>query len=138
MTDTTPTPTDEIDAVELPENLPTLNLTADPLDGLSVRELRVANGKLRADVVHAIMAPTADRWDAMALVGWLHAKRLDPTAKLDPWLDLSAAQLSKALRVVEVDKPPVDHVAAQLTETATIDDVLAEAREDPTVPTDGR
>ncbi len=139
MTDDTIDTTD-LDAVQLPDDLPDLQLTADPLDSLSVRELRVGNAKLRGDLVHAITTPTADRWDAMALMGWLHAKRLDPTAKLDPWLDLTAAQLSKALRYVAPEPSGDDVVVDQVdvVPTATIDDVMRQAQADPTDPTDGR
>lgn len=134
------TPRDAIDAIELPDDLPALALAGDPLDTLTIRELRVANGKLRADVAHAITEPTEDRWDAMALVAWMHAKRQDPTAKLDPWLALTAAQLMKALE----GPAPVDPVAmdsdttTDAVPTATIDDVVRQATEDPTAHTDGR
>jgi hypothetical protein len=137
----TDTDTTDLDAVQLPDDLPDLQLTGDPLDGLSVRELRVGNAKLRGDLVHAITTPTADRWDAMALMGWLHAKRLDPTAKLDPWLDLTAAQLSKALRYVAPQPADSDDVVVDQVDvvaTATIDDVMREAQADPTDRTDGR
>lgn len=67
------------------------------LDDLGVRELRVGNAKLHGDCVHAITANTADRWDALAIVGWLWHKRQDPRALLENWTALTAGQLSEAL-----------------------------------------
>ena len=70
---------------------------AQLVDDLSIRELRVANGKLRGDCVEAITGPTADRWDALALVGWLWHKRIDSTASLTLWQDMTAGQLATLL-----------------------------------------
>lgn len=97
----------------------------DLLDGLTVRELRVGNGKLRADLVNAITEPTADRWDALALAGWLWAKRTDPAARLDPWTDLTASQLVELLDL-NTD-PTVDD--DQADDQADVDELA-----DPTPP----
>jgi hypothetical protein len=118
--------------------LPDLNLTADPLDSLTIPELRIGNAKLRGDLVHAITTPTADRWDALAIVGWLHAKRLDPRARLETWTadDVTAERLSWAVRYappVPVDGDQDDDAEPRPPVTAAV--VEARAKEDPTVPT---
>lgn len=77
------------------------------LDDLSIRELRIGNAKCRADIVTAIQVPTADRWDALAIVGWLWHKRRDPQARLEAWTDLTAGQLSVALGLAG-DQEPAD------------------------------
>jgi hypothetical protein len=113
---------------------------ASLLDDLSIRELRVANARLRADVVDAITAPTADRWDALALAGWLWHKRADPTARLERWTELTAGQLANQLGLNDDDQAGEDADAGALAEPAEnlepadqVDDA-GEAPADPTVP----
>jgi hypothetical protein len=116
------------------DQLPDIQLAGDPVDTLTIPELRVGNAKLRADIVHAITRPTEDRWDALALVAWLHAKRVDPRARLETFTKLTVEQIAK---VVAWNPPdPVDQDVDLVTgPTATIDDVARRAAEDPTGPT---
>lgn len=76
---------------------------ADLLDDLTVAELRIANTKLKADVVDAVVTPTAHRWDGMALALWLWHKRSDPQADLTTWQSLTAAQLHLHAGAIELD-----------------------------------
>lgn len=119
------------------------------LDDLSLRELRVANAKLRGDVCAAITERNADRWDALALVGWLWHKRQDPTAKLDGWTNLTAGQLYELLHL-NGDQVDVEDDGSPHTADPTVDqgddpddgepaadwtaDPAAELAADPTVP----
>ena len=115
--------------------LPDIGLTGDPVDTLTIPELRIGNAKLRADIVNAITRPTEDRWDALALVAWLHAKRLDPAARLETFTRLTVEQIAQ---VVKWEPPPAaddDQVDTLPAKPATIDQVAAQAEADPTVPT---
>lgn len=121
--------------------LPRLDYEGDATHGLRVPELRVANATLsrtlgrQVDVLDAVTAPTADRWDAMAHIAWVIAKRSDPTAQLGLWTNATAKELSEALQVrayPERTKPPEDEAAP----TPTLDQLHDQAEEEgPTGPT---
>lgn len=121
-------------------NLPDLHLTGDPVDSLTVPELRIGAAKLRADLVHAITTPTADRVDALAIVGWLHEKRLDPRANLATWANetVTFVDLANALRFVPPEPAESDDVDDQADEgtpadrEAALDEAVSA---DPTAPT---
>lgn len=118
-----------------------LQLQGDALDTLTITELRLANSALSrqlgrsVDVAHAITAPTEDRWDALAYVAWLQAKRHNHQAKLAEFMALTAAELSA---VVTPPPPPVpvpEDDDDQEADPITLDDVEEAARQDPTDPT---
>jgi hypothetical protein len=121
--------------------LPDLGLTVDPVDSLTIPELRIGNAKLRGDLVHAITAPTADRWDALAIVGWLHEKRQNPRANLATWAadNVTPPDLMRALTPTVPEKSSdvddqgddVDEGTPADRETALDEAVSA----DPTAPT---
>jgi len=118
-----------------------LQLTDDALDSLTVPELRLANSTLSrqngrsVELVHAITTPTEDRWEALAYVAWLHAKRHDRQAKLQPYLELTA----KELVYVTATPPPALDTSQDEDDPAqpapTLEDLEAKARQDPTEPT---
>ena len=87
-------------AVELPEGIDyVLDAGLDPLDDLSVTELDIASRQLKVDVYQAVAGEGGLRWAALARLAWLWAKRRDPHAKLQPYLDLRGAQLTEVLRL---------------------------------------
>lgn len=101
---------------------------ANLITDLTVQELRIANTKLGADVVDAVTTPTAGRWDALALIGWLwHKRNVDPRAQLAPWQACTAGQLGELLGNVDGD----DQVDG---DQADADDVEEAIAADPTVP----
>lgn len=91
MTENTPT--------ELLE--PYVPADVDPVDGLTVRELDIASQRIKCDIGEALQGKDGKRWLAMATIAWLWAKRLDPTTKFDPLLDLHAGELARRLRFDE-------------------------------------
>ena len=94
MSTTTRTP------VELPAGIDyVLDAGIDPLDDLSVTELDIASRQLKCDVYQAVAGEGGLRWAALARLAWLWAKRTDPHAKLQPYLDLTGAQLTECLRL---------------------------------------
>jgi hypothetical protein len=121
--------------------LPELDYAGDPLGALRVTELRLCNSSLSrtlgksVDVVDAISTPTEHRWDAMAYVGWVLAKRTEPTCPLGIWTAATAAELSAALPVrPEPETSPPDQEEGE-TPPPSLDDLEAEAKRDPTEPT---
>lgn len=116
------------------EGIPDLKLTGDAVNSLTVQELRIANGKLRADVVHAITEPTADRWDGLALVAWILAKRQEPTIPLTRFTELSIAELMQILTPPDDpnDGLELEAGAGAGTPARELDDLAAEAAANPT------
>ena len=98
----------------------------DPVDSLTVVELRVINGKLKADAMKAITDGTADRWDALALVAWVLAKRRDPAARLSTYENMTIGQLGDLLP--DDDDDQVDEGPR------TVADLEGEATADPLGP----
>lgn len=99
----------------------------DVIDGLLVRELDIVSRQLGCDVTAALGDQGNGkglRWAALARLAWLWAKRADPKAKLDPFLDLGVGALN---HLIGADEPEAggDH-PARLTEAQR--DVLAELR----------
>lgn len=87
---------------------PVLPPGRDPLDDLTTGELGTIGRALRYDPVAAVTDPTSGlRWPALAHVAWVWAKRTDPAAKLAPFLDATATQVSHLLRFDE-DATPTD------------------------------
>jgi hypothetical protein len=76
---------------------------------LTVRELNILNKRLGTDAVKAVADGTEHRWTAIALSQWLLAKRSDPAAAEDTYLDMTIEQLG-ALREDEdeTDAGPTD------------------------------
>lgn len=136
----TPTPrVDETRDERLARLQAALQLTGDPLDTLTLTELRLGNSAMSRqagrsiDLAHAITTPTEDRWDALAYCAWLQAKRHNHSAKLGEYLALTAGEL------MAVVTPPPPALPAEDTEdqdeTVTLQDVEDAARLDPTDPT---
>lgn len=96
----------------------------DMLDGLSVRELSIVSQQLKCDVAEAIGGDKdGKRWDAFPRVAWLWAKRQDPTAKLDPFFDMTAGQLMAALGADDdAEEPGEEPVEANPTVPAPASD----------------
>lgn len=70
------------------------------VDGLSVRELDIISRQLGCDVSAALAdkgTGAGKLWAALPRLAWVWAKRRDPHAKLDPFLDLTAEQLGQLL-----------------------------------------
>jgi hypothetical protein len=70
------------------------------VDGLSVRELDIVSRQLGCDVSAALAdkgTGAGKLWAALPRLAWVWTKRRDPHAKLDPFLDLTAAQLGTLL-----------------------------------------
>lgn len=132
MTETASTP---------PRRLPHLEYVGDPTASLRVPELRVANATLsrtlgrQVDVMHAITAPTADRWDALAHIAWLIHKRQDPQAQLGLWTNATAGELSDALEMRPTPEQP-EPEDAEDPEPPTLEEVEEQAAKDPTETTD--
>lgn len=122
--------------------LPDLELTGDPLDNMTLPEMRLLNDKLSrhlgrsVDAVHAITEPTADRWDALAYLAWVAAKRKRPTAVLGEFTRLSLSELKQVLSWTP-PPPPEDQAADQAddADVLTLDDLAENAKGDPTAPT---
>lgn len=93
----------------------------DTLDGLTIRELDIASRKLQVDVVDAFKhGAGGKRYAAFATVAWLWAKRTDPAAKLDPFMDLETGALLDLLGVGddEDELPDGDDPDANPTDSA--------------------
>ena len=91
--------------------LPVLPAGVDPMDDLTAGELGHIGKLLSYDPVSAVRDPKAGlRWPALAHFAWVWAKRTDPRAKLQPFLDLRATELSAVLRLDELagDEPELD------------------------------
>lgn len=86
----------------------------DPCDVLTVRELGIAAKRLGEDPVEAVQAPTAKRWEALATMGWLLARRRYPTAPIGAWLDLPGNTVLDYLGLIDEDgAPTLDQAATQ-------------------------
>jgi hypothetical protein len=69
---------------------------------LTMRELDIVSRKIEADALVVISARGAGhpaRYRALALVGWLWAKRTDPAATYDTFFDYEVDDLFHALRM---------------------------------------
>lgn len=110
MTDTTSTTT--------PERF--IPAGKDPIDDLSVRELALVSRQIGCDVTAAVASDKdGKRWDALPRLVWLWAKRQDPTAKLDPFMDWTANQLMAALGMDdEPDDDGDEEIEANPTDSA--------------------
>lgn len=100
----------------------------DALDDLTAAELGTVGRQLRCDPYEAVVGQGAGaglRWEALARIAWLWAKRRDDRAKLDPYLQLRPAELSIVLGLDD-DEP----AAAELVE----DDGSQDVTENPTAP----
>ena len=113
--------------------LPRLDYVGDPTHTLRLPELRVANSTLSrtvgrsVDVLTEVSASTELKWDAMAHIGWVMAKRTDPTAMLGLWTAATAKELSDALAYREPEKRPEPEDQADAT-PPTLDDLEEAAR----------
>lgn len=120
-----------------------LEFTGDPIGDLRVPELRVANATLSrtvgrsVDVAEEITSATELRWDAMAHVAWVLAKRTHPEAPLGLFTGARAGELSDLLRPRH--PAPRTDTAADTEEAPadppTMADVQELAAQDPTEPT---
>lgn len=91
--------------------------THDPIDDLTVAELDEANRRLKADALTAITEGTVDRWQAMAIVAWLIARRDDPKAQLETFRAMRPAELADQLGMGDDDKEAADDPAANPTDS---------------------
>lgn len=121
--------------------LPELTYTGDPTHTLRLPELRVANATLSRtlgegiDCLTEIAASGPHKWDAMAHVGWVIAKRDDPQAMLGVWTAATAKQLADALAYrPEPDRPDLDDDQADPPTAEDLDQAASE--EGPTGTTD--
>ena len=104
----------------------------DPLDDLTVAELGIVGRQLGCDPYAAVQdKATGLRWEALGRVAWLWAKRRDPRAKLDPILQLTAAQVSALLGLLDDDPTPDDGEDAE----PEVVELTGELAENPTAPT---
>lgn len=85
---TTPDDTDQA-----PDDAPSY----DPLAELTIGEIDSGSRMLKASLVHAITERTVDYGKALAITLWLHQRREDPAAKLQPLLALTYTELSEQL-----------------------------------------
>lgn len=74
-----------------------LGATKDPLAQLTITEVDSGSRLLKADLVTAITRGTVDRSKALAIVAFLHARRADPAAKLQPFVEMTYAELGDHL-----------------------------------------
>lgn len=65
----------------------------DPLDALTIAEIDAGSRLLRADLVGAVTQGTAQRWPALAVVAYLHARRGDPSAQLTQFRAMTPPEL---------------------------------------------
>lgn len=77
----------------------------DPLDILTVAELRVGGKIAGTDLVHAIVTPTHHRADALAITCWLLAKRSDPAASVDTYRRMTLTEVSRAASLLAGNSP---------------------------------
>lgn len=118
-----------------------LQLEGDPLDTLTLVELRLGNAAMSRqagrsiDLAHAITTPTEDRWDALAYCAWLQAKRHNHGAKLGEFLGLTAGELMAVVQPPAWEPVQVDQEDQEAAPTITLEDVEDAATEDPTDPT---
>jgi hypothetical protein len=90
--------------------LPELTYTGDPTHGLRLPELRVANATLSRtlgrgiDCLTEISMDGEHKWDAMAHVAWVIAKRTEPETPLGIFTGATAKELADALAY----RPPAD------------------------------
>src|SRR5690349_17438562 len=112
--------------------LPELDYTGDPTHTLRLPELRVANATLSrelgksVDCLTELSASGEHKWDAMAHIGWVMAKRTDPNAMLAIWKAATAKELADALAYrpeperaegdPEAKAPSLDELEAQAGE----------------------
>lgn len=97
----------------------------DPVDSLTPVEMRVVNAKLTGDGMKAITDGTAERWDALARICWVLAKRRDPRARLATYEGMTITQLGALLP--DSDDDQVDDDAPP----RTVADLEGEAVADP-------
>lgn len=118
-----------------------LQLQGDPLDTLTLVELRLGNAAMSRqagrsiDLAHAITTPTEDRWDALAYCAWLQAKRHNHQAKLGEFLALTAGELMAVIQPPPLEPVQVDQDDQEDAAPITLEDVEDAATEDPTDPT---
>lgn len=63
------------------------------LTDLTVREVNIINRRIGADAMQAVAEGSEHRWTAVALAQWLLAKRTDPDAAEDTYLDMTIDQI---------------------------------------------
>lgn len=69
----------------------------DPLAALTITELDAGSRQLKTSLVAAITQQSAGYERALAIVLWLHRRRADPAAKLQPLLGLTFVELQQQL-----------------------------------------
>lgn len=118
----------------------------DPLDQLTIAELDSGSRLLKTDLVTAIGESTMNRWQGLAIVAWLIARRTDPQAKVETYRQMTAVELSDVLGLNDTEadeQAPADPSGddEQLTTDADVDTIdqpidalAAEITADPTDP----
>lgn len=84
-------------------------MSYDPLNQLTIAELDTCSRLLKTDIVTAIHGGTMHRWQGMAILAYVLAKRTDPAAKLETYRAMTPAELSATIGVdgpPEVDETP--------------------------------
>ena len=85
---------------------PVIPAGVDPLDKLTIGELGTIGKLIKYDPASAVKRPEVGlRWPALAHIAWVWARRTDPKAKLQPFLDCDAETLGKLLRFDEETDP---------------------------------
>lgn len=103
----------------------------DSVESLSPVELRVINGRLKADALSAMKDDGEHKWTAFALVCWALAKRRDPAAKLATYENMSIRELTDLLPDAKDD---ADQDEDEDRPPRTVPELADEAAADPTVP----
>lgn len=78
------------------------------LNNLTVGELDTASRQIKADVVQAVSGANdgVNRWAAIARVAWLWARRQDPKAQLQTYLDMEPDDLATLLGMDDDEEEP--------------------------------
>lgn len=80
----------------------------DALDNLTVGELGTVGRQIGADPYEATQKGAPARWETFARIAWLWAKRLDPKAKLAPFLDI---EIDAVVTLLGIGGNPEDYAA---------------------------
>lgn len=78
----------------------------DPLAKLTVAELDAGSRLIRGDILAAISEQTEKRWQSLAVVAYLLARRTDPAADVATFRAMTANELQGALGLDELQADP--------------------------------
>lgn len=83
-------------------------MSYDPLNQLTIAELDTCSRLLKTDIVTAIHGGTMHRWQGLAILAYVLAKRADPAAKLETYRAMTPAELSAEIGIDAPDPEPAD------------------------------